>query len=635
MTNIEIDAASIIAKVNPNIYGNFIEFIDDCINKGMWAELLLNRGFENEDSNNDGVSEPWYPTGMNDIVKYSMDEYNSYNSRYSQKIEVVNHYGGYGGIAQGNLRIFNNETYNGYVWVKSSNENMVVEVRIKDKSNKLYYTESFVPRKDIWARYDFKYIACNDVEDGMLELAVHGEGSVWFDQASLMPVSAVDGIWAEVVKAARDLKPSIIRFPGGCFADCYHWMDGIGKRDERPARKNSHWKGIEENNFGTDEFIRFCRNIGSEPMICVNFGSGTPEEAANWVEYCNGSVDSQYGALRVLNGNPEPYNVRYWDIGNEIFAEWEAGHCTAEAFAERYMEFYKAMKAKDSSIIILACGGDGNDLSQEWNKTLLSKTKGKMDYITLHCYAPQIGKIAIDNETLYYGTVGAVKKYEKVINNTYEAIKNYAPEENIKIAVTEWNTMFNNHSYREHTLEAAIFSAGMLNLFLRNNNIVDICNFSDLVNGWQGGCIRSDRGKVFFTPSYYALKLYSNSGAQYVLETRTDCETYDICKVGHVSNIQDVPYVDAVACLGEGEIIIFIVNRHLERSSLVSINVNGANIKGNVFVSEITSANPYDANTMEKEKVKIKDSVIYDFDPAKGFLVSSHSITRLRLPVDK
>jgi len=115
MTNIEIDAASIIAKVNPNIYGNFIEFIDDCINKGMWAELLLNRGFENEDSNNDGVSEPWYPTGMNDIVKYSMDEYNSYNSRYSQKIEVVNHYGGYGGIAQGNLRIFNNETYNGYV----------------------------------------------------------------------------------------------------------------------------------------------------------------------------------------------------------------------------------------------------------------------------------------------------------------------------------------------------------------------------------------------------------------------------------------------------------------------------------------------------------------------------------------
>jgi len=635
MTNIEINAANIIAKVNSNIYGNFIEFIDDCINKGMWAQLLLNRGFENEDSNNDGVSEPWYPTGMNDIVRYSMDEYNSYNSRYSQKIEVVNHYGGYGGIGQENIRIFNNETYNGYVWAKSSCENMLVEIRIKDKNKNLYYTERFIPQKDIWTKYNFKYVAGNDIEDALFELAVRGEGAVWFDQVSLMPESAVDGVWAEVVKAARDLKPGIIRFPGGCFADCYHWMDGIGKRDERPARKNSHWKGIEENNFGTDEFIHFCRNIGSEPMICVNFGSGTPEEAANWVEYCNGSVDSQYGALMALNGNPEPYNVRYWDIGNEIFAEWESGHCTAEAFAERYMEFYEAMKAKDSSIIILACGGDGNDLSQEWNKTLLSKTKGKMDYITLHCYAPQIGKIAIDNETLYYGTVGAVKKYEKVINNTYETIKNYAPGENIKIAVTEWNTMFNNNSYREHTLEAAIFSAGMLNLFLRSSNMVDICNFSDLVNGWQGGCVRSDRGKVFLTPSYYTLKLYSNSGVKYVLETHTDCETYDICKVGHVSNVQGVPYVDAVACLGEGEIIVFIVNRHLERSSLVSIDVNGASLKGNAFVSEITSANPYDANTMEKEKVKIRDSIIHDFNPAKGYLVSPHSIVRLRLPLDK
>ena len=632
--NVDIDVTKIISKINPYIYGNFIEFINDCINKGMWAELLLNRGFENTDSNGDGVSDPWYPVGMNDAFIYTMDESEPFNSKYSQKIEVINHYGGYRGIAQGDLKVYKNETYNGYFWMRSSSENIDIELHIKNRTNYTYFSKKFEPIKDKWTRYDFEYTSSCADDSVIFELVLYGEGAVWFDQVSLMPKSAADGVWEEVVKSSKELNPRFLRFPGGCFADCYNWVDGIGPKDYRPTKENRHWKGNEENNFGTDEFIRFCRNTGCEPMICVNFGSGTPEEAANWIEYCNGSIDTKYGAIRASNGYPDPYNVKYWDIGNETFAEWEIGHCNAEEYAKKYIEFYKVMKAKDDSIFILACGGNGNDLSQDWNKTLLRTTEGHMDYIALHCYAPQIGEIAMDNKTLYYGTVGAVKKYEKVINDTYESIKECAPEKNIKIAVTEWNTMFNNYSYREHTLEAAIFNAGMLNVFLRNSNIVDVCNYSDLVNGWQGGCIRSDRGKVYLTPSYYAIKLFSNSGAKYVLETKTICDKYNIDKVGHVIDVKNIPYVDIVACLGDGEIIIFIINRHLEKSAVLDLNVHEAKLKGHMFVSEITSTNSFDINTMDKEMVKIKDSVVYDFKSGKDYLVSPCSIVRLKLPIE-
>ena len=180
----------------------------------------------------------------------------------------------------------------------------------------------------------------------------------------------------DVFQAVKNLKPQIMRFPGGCFADTYNWQDGIGDRDKRPTKQNSHWKGIEENNFGTDEFIHFCRDLGCESLICINFGSGTPEDAAEWVEYCNGDGDTKNGSKRIKNGLKESFNVRFWEVGNETYADWEIGHCSAKEYVSRYLEFYKKIKEKDNNIKIIACGGDGNSLSQDWNKIL---------HYPLHC----------------------------------------------------------------------------------------------------------------------------------------------------------------------------------------------------------------------------------------------------------
>lgn len=634
-TKIEVDLSKKLGDISPFIYGNFIEFLHDCIDRGMWAELLLNRGFENKDTNGDGVSDPWYPVGYNDSFIYSMDCEEKYNSRYSQKIETVNHYGGFRGVAQQGLRLLKEEHYKGYIWAKAEDFEGAVVVIAKSRDGNPYFEKRFRVT-DRWRRYDFGFEAPSDDNHAVFEIDMIGEGFLWLDQASLMPESAVDGVWKEVVASTRELNAGILRFPGGCFADCYHWEDGIGQKDGRPTRLNEHWGGNEENNFGTDEFIQFCRNVGCEPMICVNFGSGAPEEAANWVEYCNGSADTFYGAVRAANGHPEPYNVRYWDIGNEMFGDWEIGHCPADAFAKKYIDFYDAMKAKDEKIEILACGGNGNELSQEWNRTLLSIADGKVDHITLHCYAPQTGNIPMRNEKLYYGAVGAVQKYEQLIEGTRESVAACAEKpENVNIAITEWNTMYNNNSCREHTLEAAIFNAGMLNLFIRNSDVVKICNYSDLVNGWQGGCIRCDRGSVYVTPSYYAIKLYSTSAAKQAVKAEWGSEDYDIDNVGHVKEINKVKYLDVAACLGENELIVFIVNRHLENSAVIDLNVMGGQLGDHFTVSEISSNNPYDVNTGEKELVKIKESVIYKQNYDNGILIHPCSICRIKAPLYK
>ena len=169
---------------------------------------------------------------------------------------------------------------------------------------------------------------------------------------------------------------------------------------------NEAWGGWTNKYFGTDEFLAFCRDTDTEPLICVNAGNGTPEEAAAWLEYCNGSVDTEFGALRARNGHPEPYGVKYWEIGNEIYGPWQHGHCTAEEFGHRYNRFADAMKAIDPDIILLACG----DCNPEWNRTMLAISASKMDMLTLHIYHG-------------FGTVGITPKTPK--EERYPAVMSF------------------------------------------------------------------------------------------------------------------------------------------------------------------------------------------------------------------
>lgn len=615
---------------NPLIFGHFIEFMRDCINEGMWAQLLKNRGFdlrkpipEGVVDGNPNVAAHWHRTGYKNSFTITLDAGNSLaRNGYSQKIVCFNDYDGYVGIGQDQLCLEKAE-YQGYIWVKAQ-EKAAFQICIHAHGQCIYQTQEWVVGPD-WQRRDFSFKVDKETGNACLEIRLLGEGTLWLDGASLMPCDTVDGIWREVYEHIIALKPPVIRFPGGCFADCYHWEDGIGARESRPYLPNRHWGGYEDNSFGTDEYMEFCKRVGCEPMICVNFGSGTPQEAANWVEYCNGSADTPYGRLRAENGHPEPYGIRYWDIGNEIFGDWEIGHCSAREYGEKYLQFYQAMREKDDSIIFMICGGDGDNRSQEWNRQIAEIIGENMDSVCLHMYVlKDMEGRKHDNEAIYYAVTGAVKKYEEILVDSYETVRKGNPK--AKVAVTEYNMGTLIDSYREQTLEAAIFNAGMLQMFLRHSEKLTMCNISDLVNGWPGGVIVSKNGHAYGTASYYVMKLYADSGIRKVLGSSLEGPAYSVNEpIGNIEPIKDIAYADVVVCRdGEGELVIFAVNRSIKEELCLLAGLDGIRAEITEIYSEKTS-DMNDGKTLSVLPVTRKETV-----GQEGIILKPHSINRIR-----
>lgn len=629
MKEININITDREKEMNPLIFGHFVEFMRDCIDGGMWAQLLKNRGFDKRkeipagvvDANPE-VAEGWIRTGAKNTFEIGLDAKESIaKDGYAQRINCYNAYDGYVGIAQEGL-YFEAKEYEGYIWMKSS-QGARVEICIRERGRKLFSETFCVDRQ--WKKYEFSFCPDKETDRGVFEIALSEEGEVWLDSASLMPADRISGIWKEVFEHICALKPPIIRYPGGCFADCYHFEDGIGAIDTRPYRMNRHWGGYTDNSFGTDEFVAFCRKVGCEPMICVNFGSGTPQEAANWVEYCNGSADTVYGKMRADAGHPEPYHIKYWDIGNEIFGDWEIGHSSAEDYAKKYMEFYRAMKEKDESIVFMVCGGDGDDRSQRWNEAVRKRVGDNMHALCLHMYAlKSMNGRKHDNRAVYYAAVGSVKKYEEILRESYQLI-NEKSEKHIQAAVTEYNLGTIVDSYREQTLEAAVFNAGMLNMFMRNCEKLLMCNYSDLVNGWPGGCIVSRDGHAFGTGSYYVLKMYAESGLKKVLDVETDSPVFSTSEtIGNVEPLRDVPLVDAAAGVdGDGELVLFVVNRSIDEEIGICIGD-----EAEVEITEIWSEKTSDMNSAENMCIVPKEKREYASDGK--VVLRPHSVNRIR-----
>ena len=197
-----------------------------------------------------------------------------------------------------------------------------------------------------------------------------------------------DGFRADVMAALRRLNMTAMRYPGGNFASGYHWRDGVGPRQRRPAVRELAWQSIEPNRFGTDEYIKLCRKMGWTPMIAVNLGTGTPEEARNWVEYCNCPAGTRYANMRAENGSPEPHAVKLWCLGNEMDGPWQLGHVPAEQYAVRARQAAKMMKDADGTIELVACGSCGVSMPtyMEWDRVVLDGLGDLADYVSLHRY---------------------------------------------------------------------------------------------------------------------------------------------------------------------------------------------------------------------------------------------------------
>ncbi|MDU2238951.1 MAG: alpha-L-arabinofuranosidase [Paenibacillus sp.] len=628
--------------INPYLFGHFVEDIRDHM-EAMLAFPLKDMDLESEAEGKAEVSGRWYPYTNGRNTKYALEAPAPKHSGRAQRIRILSDDEAYAGIAQ-QLAIKGPIRYSIKLVARASVEISYVIVEVVDRlRQERLGLERIELDSHNWREYEAMLAISRDCADAEFRIYVPAEhprwqdsvstGMLWIDHISLLPEDHIGFVKREVVEMARDLNAGMMRLAGN-YISAYHFEHGIGPVLERPVMYNEAWGGWTSKYFGTDEFIRFCRELQVEPLICVNDGSGTPEEAAQWVEYCNGGADTPMGAIRAANGYPEPYNVKYWEIGNEVWGAWQVGTCTADDFARRTVTFIEAMKATDPAIVILACGHTDPD----WNKAVLEIAGERIDYLTLHLYHGY-NRFAMDRSTPAEERYKAIASFPEWtrhhIEQTREQILESPKHSHVKLAITEYNTMYYPNNVRkgvpeEHTLGAAVANAANLNEMLRASDLVHIGSFSDLVNGWLGGCIRvgdhyADQycGKlpgwsghpltVYGTPTYEVMKLYAGRKITRLLPVRTECGTFSVqTNKPAPIKLDALPDLDVVACTNEeGSVItVFIVNRSLHEV-MTTLDLRELEISEGTLLHVITGDSDQDLNTVfEPNRIASKMSVV-------------------------
>ncbi|RIX51166.1 alpha-L-arabinofuranosidase [Paenibacillus nanensis] len=649
--------------VNPFLFGHFVEDIRDHM-EAMLAFPLKDMDFESESETKREVSGSWYAYTNGRNTKYALEAPAPKHSGRAQRIRVLSDDEAYAGIAQ-KAALKGPADYTLKLVARASVELKYVLVEAVDRRTEELLGQA---RLDLashnWREYEAVLTiprACVDAEVRVYVPADHprwtdhvSTGMLWLDHVSLLPADSIAMVKREVIEMTRDLNAGMMRLAGN-YISAYHWEHGVGPVLERPVMYNEAWGGWTSKYFGTDEFIRFCRELEVEPLICVNDGSGTPEEAAQWIEYCNGGADTPMGALRAANGNPEPYNVRYWEIGNEVWGGWQVGTCSAEEFAHRTLSFASAMKKADPSIALLVCG----HFDQEWNKAVLDIAGEHFEYLTLHLYHGY-GPFGMNRSTPAEDRYKAIAAYPEFtrhhIKRTEERILSNTKHCHVKLAITEYNTMYYPNTIRkglpnEHTLGAAVANAANLNEMIRCSDLVHIGSFSDLVNGWLGGCIRvgdyyADQycGKepgwsglpltVYGTPTYEVMRLYANRDVTHLLPVAAECGTFAVPSLKETPvQLDALPELDIVAGTNgnQSSVTLFIVNRSLDEVK-AELDLQGFEASGETTLYEITSDCYDDINSVfEPEKIRCTERTVPAEEWKRGYALRPSSVYALEI----
>jgi alpha-L-arabinofuranosidase len=426
---------------------------------------------------------------------------------------------------------------------------------------------------------------------------------VWVGEDSAIPNTG--GIRNDVVAALRKLKPAVIRWPGGCFADDYHWQDGVGPQDQRPVRVNIHWgEVVEPNSFGTQEFIRFCRLVGAEPYLVGNVGSGTVRELREWVEYCNFGGDSTLARQRAADGSPEPLDVTYWGVGNE---NWGCGGSfSPEDYGTEFRRYATFVRGFGKQLYAIACGPSNNDV--EWTIRFFRKLRTDFwDFRNIHGYAAHY----------YCGTAGTATEYtvdqwyeliykglrmEPLVVQQRAAMDAYDPERKVGLIVDEWGTWHPAEPgtnprflYQQNTLRDGLVAATSLDIFNRHADKVVMTNIAQTINVLQA-MILTQEEKLVVTPTGYVYEMYAPHQGGTALRTLIESETVTFkARDGE----DDLPLVAGSASLKGTTLFLTLTNSHASESLEVPVELlGGAGARsGNarVLTGEIHAHNTFDA----------------------------------------
>jgi alpha-N-arabinofuranosidase len=481
-------------------------------------------------------------------------------------------------------------------------------------------------------------VAASESEHSIrLDRAGHapGDASVLrleFDQAAtvsltrilLFPADHVQGWEPEVVRFLREARLPMLRFPGGNFVSGYHWEDGVGPLDGRPALPNPAWAEVEWNHVGTDDWLRLCKLVGAEPFICVNAGNGSSEEARRWVEYCNGSTSTPMGRLRAANGHPEPYGVRHWEIGNELYGKWQIGHTDGPGYAERYARFVKAMRAADPNLRIVANGHS----AAGWNAALVERNGSDVRSISDH---PLIGggvPADADPIEVWHGLVAFADGYaERVRTLIAEPMRRARLEP--KVAVTEMQIFTNRPSLPNNkSIAEALWLASLLHTAFRSDGLIELITHSALLN--HGGGLGKNRSIVFADPAWWTTHLYSSQSGAIPVAVRLDSPTFSTTGK-YITRRDNVAYLDAAALLDpeKATLAAFLINRHTTEAFSISLALHGAEAGATARRSLLAADSILTRNTWDSpDTVRPVDS---DVSLSSRIALPPMSLTRLSL----
>jgi alpha-N-arabinofuranosidase len=434
-------------------------------------------------------------------------------------------------------------------------------------------------------------------------------GGYWVGENS--PIPNTRGIRNDVVEALKDIQIPNLRWPGGCFADEYHWMDGIGPRDQRPKMVNTHWGGVtEDNSFGTHEFLDLCEQLGCEPYISGNLGSGSVEEMSKWVEYITFDGESPMSNLRKQNGREKPWKVKFWGVGNE---SWGCGgNMTPDHYSDLYRRYATYCRNYgDNRLYKIACGA--NEADYNWTETVMKNVGGRMQGLSLHYYTiptknwSKKGSATQFNETEYFNTISNTLFMEELISKHSTIMDKYDPQKRIGLMTDEWGIWTDvepgtnpGFLYQQNTLRDAILAAINLNIFNAHCDRVKMTNIAQTVNVLQA-VILTEKEKMLLTPTYWVYWLYKIHQDAVLLPVLFTSGKYEL-------NGRKMDAINVSASKDASEKIhITLVNIDPNKPQTIETELRGVTAK-KVSGKILTSAKINDYNSFDKPNtVTVKD----------------------------
>ena len=485
---------------SPYIFGHNLEHTRSAVNSGLSAQMLKNRKFAGKPQANQGICMHWRPIGEKVLfIKSDGEAYTKHiclpnmhrgNERSAQVIQNLRE-GQTVGIGQDGIAVESGRTYELRTVTRVSKP-VSLKVELSNISgNKVYASHvlSLTPADD-WVISSFELTPSTSDSEACIRYTFTEQAELLFGALSLMPKDNFHGLRLDVVENLKQIGPRLIRWPGGNFAGEYRWKDGLLHVDQRAPLQSAteietqpHSDGYDFHEINTDDFIALCREVGAEPMLTINLAWQSPEESAQWVEYCNGAADSEYGKLRADRGHPEPYNVHFWSLGNEMGYGHMEGPNNPKSYTEYALRHTEAMLKVSPSLELFASGPYPND---EWAENSAAAMAEKVPYISLHQYLLPAGGIHYESaeatRKTYEGTVKNVFALREHAQNMRKSLDNTGKK--LHISFDEWNQWY--AWYRPSCVSEGIFTARVLHFMLLNSNALDMpvaCYFQPVGEG--------------------------------------------------------------------------------------------------------------------------------------------------------